>query len=107
MIWMVSSYSCVLYFHFHFPHRVDASSSRPDYSPPLSCPLLSIRFTISKLTQHSRWSTTSNRMLPYSLRSLPRSPLSLLRCPSHPLHHLLSLPLLPTFRTSASTSSGS
>src|SRR6266404_558918 len=107
MIWMVSSYSCVLYFHFHFPHRVDASSSRPDYSPPLSCPLLLIRFTISKLTQHSRWFTTSNRMLPYWLRSLPRSPLSPHRSPSHPLHLHLILISLPTRPMSASTPSGS
>ncbi len=60
-------------FYYHFPHRADAPSSRLVYSPRLSCPLLSISLTSLKSIQQSRWSSTSSRMLPCSLRSLPRS----------------------------------
>ena len=88
-------------------YLADAWSSRLVYSQLFSFPLSSIRSMIFKSILHSRWSTISNRMLPYSPRSLSRSPLSPLRCPSHPLH-LHHIPTsLQTRLMSGSTHTGS
>src|SRR5258708_34300103 len=64
--------------------HASALSIRPVYSPLLSLPSSSIRFTTFNPIRHSKWSSTSNRMLHYSLRSPSRSPPSPHR--SHPLH---------------------
>ena len=79
---------------------------RPAYSPLPSLPFLSIASTAFRTIQHSRWSSTNNRMSLCSLRSPSRSPLSLHWSPFHPLHfrHTISMQVL---RTSGSMFSGS
>jgi hypothetical protein len=65
-----------IYISPAFLTGADAPSPRLVYSPLLSFPLSSIRFMIFKSIQRSKWSITSNRLLLYSPRSLPRSLLS-------------------------------
>src|SRR6266702_2975009 len=96
-----------VYIYIIIFYRADAASSRPVYSLLLSPPLSPTKFITFKSIQHNRWSTTSNRMSHYSLRSPSRSPLSLHRFPSHPLHlHLIpiSLQTLPMSRSMLSGS---
>ena len=94
-------------FHHHRLPQAHALAIRPVYSPLPSLPFLSIRFMTFKSIQHSRWSTTSNRMSHFLLRSPSRFPLSPHRSPSRPfyLHHI---PLSnQTHLMSGSTLSGS
>ena len=98
---------CIYISIQHFLARADALSPRLVYSPLLSSPLSSIRFTTFKSIQRSKWSITNNRMSPYSLRSLPRSLLSPHRSPFLPLHlHLIPTSVQPR-PMSGSTLSGS
>ena len=69
-----------------FNSQAHALLSRPVYSLLPSLPFSSIALATFRSIRHSRWCSTSNRTLHYSLRSPSRLPLSPQTSPSHPLH---------------------